>query len=54
VIRSFEPGEDWFYDYRTDNLAVGPELAPPHSHPVEQGVPGPVGRVPKDWQRQLG
>ena len=54
IIQSFEPGEDWFYDYRTNDFVVGPELAPPHSHPVEQGVPGPVGRVPADWQRQLG
>jgi uncharacterized UBP type Zn finger protein len=54
IIQSFEPGEDWFYDYSTNDSVVGPELAPPHSHPVEQGVPGPVGRVPKDWQRRLG
>jgi Zn-finger in ubiquitin-hydrolases and other protein len=54
VIQSFEPGEDWFYDYRTDDFTPGPELAPPHSHPVEQGVPGPVGRVPDDWARLLG
>jgi Zn-finger in ubiquitin-hydrolases and other protein len=53
-IQSFEPGEDWFDDYRTDDFAVGPELAPPHSHPVEQGVPGPLGRVPEDWERWLG
>ena len=37
-----------------DYPGVGPELAPPHSHPVEQGVPGPVGRVPEDWERRLG
>jgi uncharacterized UBP type Zn finger protein len=54
VIQSFEPGEDWFYDYRTDDFVAGPELAPPHSHPVEQGVPGPPGRVPADWERRLG
>jgi Zn-finger in ubiquitin-hydrolases and other protein len=54
IIQSFEPGEDWFYDYRTDDFTPGPELAPPHSHPVEQGVPGPVGRVPDDWARLLG
>ena len=53
VIQSFEPGEDWFYDYRTDDFLDGPELAAPHSHPPEQPVPGPAGAVPSDWQRHL-
>ena len=53
IIRSFEPGEDWFYDYRTGEFLVGPALAAPHSHPREQPVPGPAGAVPRDWQRQL-
>ncbi|WP_250340352.1 UBP-type zinc finger domain-containing protein [Luteibacter flocculans] len=29
IIQSFEPGEDWFYDYRTEAMLDGPELAPP-------------------------
>lgn len=53
IIRSYEPGEDWFYDFRTDDYAEGPELAPPESHPVEQTVPGPAERVPANWQQQL-
>ncbi|WP_431245907.1 UBP-type zinc finger domain-containing protein [Leifsonia xyli] len=53
IIRSFEPGEDWFYDYRTGSFIDGPELAPPVSHPVDQTVPGPADRVPRDWERQL-
>ncbi len=53
IIRSYEPGEDWFYDFRTDDYATGPELAPPQSHPVEQTVPGPAERVPASWQQQL-
>jgi len=53
VIRSFEPGEDWFYDYVRDEYLEGPKLAPPNAHPREQGVPGPVGRVPEDWESQL-
>jgi Zn-finger in ubiquitin-hydrolases and other protein len=53
VIRSFEPGEDWFWNYRTDDYMDGPRLAPPEHHPVEQPVPGPAGRVPADWQEQL-
>ena len=53
VIQSFEPGEDWFYDYRSEEFFVGPALAPPHSHPLDQGVPGPPGRVPPEWQSRL-
>jgi Zn-finger in ubiquitin-hydrolases and other protein len=53
VIQSFEPGEDWFYDFRTDAFVTGPKLAEPLSHPVDQPVPGPRGRVPEGWQSQL-
>ena len=53
VVQSYEPGEDWFWDYATEQYAVGPELAPPRHHPLEQPVPGPVGRVPTGWERQL-
>jgi hypothetical protein len=53
VIASFEPGEDWFYDYQSKDYTSGPSLAPPTHHPIEQTVPGPAGRVPADWQQQL-
>ena len=53
VIASFEPGEDWFYDYRSEEFLEGPALAPPTHHPQEQTVPGPADRVPPDWQRHL-
>ena len=53
VVQSFEPGEDWFYDYATDEYLDGPELAPPRHHPDDQPVPGPAGRVPVGWQRML-
>ena len=53
VIRSFEPGEEWFFDYRTSRMVSGPELAPPACHPVSQPVPGPEGRVPSDWLAHL-
>ena len=33
VIQSFEPGEDWFWDFRTDEPVDGPELAPPRRAP---------------------
>ncbi|MFG2358722.1 UBP-type zinc finger domain-containing protein [Streptomyces sp. NPDC048521] len=54
VVQSFEPGEDWFWDFaHKDVLDVELELAPPGSHPEEQPVPGPAGRVPEDWVRRL-
>ncbi|MEU3018981.1 MULTISPECIES: UBP-type zinc finger domain-containing protein [unclassified Nocardiopsis] len=51
IMQSFEPGEEWFYDFRTQEVGSGPELAPPTSHPLDQPVPAPADRVPKDWQR---
>jgi hypothetical protein len=53
VIQSFEPGEDWFWDYTTEEFGDGPTLAPPEHHPLTQPVPGPEGQVPRDWQRHL-
>jgi hypothetical protein len=53
VIRSFEPGEDWFYSFVTEEFAEGPPLAPPVAHPLDQPTPGPSGRVPRDWERHL-
>ena len=53
VIRSFEPGEDWFFDYRTGGTAQGPALAAPLAHPADQPTPGPAGRVPADWESRL-
>ena len=53
IICSFEPGEDWFWDFEAEQSLDGPDLAPPQHHPVEQPTPGPSGRVPADWQRHL-
>jgi ubiquitin-hydrolase Zn-finger-containing protein len=53
IIRSYEPGEDWYWDYETSQFAEGPELAPPQHHPVDQPAPGPAGRVPADWQNHI-
>jgi hypothetical protein len=53
LIRSFEPGEDWFWNYTTEQFYDGPALAPPEHHPLDQPTPGPAGRVPADWQRHL-
>jgi hypothetical protein len=55
IIASFEPGEDWFYDYEKQGMITikGVELLPPHSHPESQPAPGPAGRVPANWQSLL-
>jgi hypothetical protein len=53
IITSFEPGEHWFYDYRTEQAFAGPKLHPPRAHPDDQPVPGPAGAVPSDWQAQI-
>jgi Zn-finger in ubiquitin-hydrolases and other protein len=53
LIRSYEPGEDWFWDYVSEQFYDGPVLADPQHHPLDQPVPGPAGKVPADWQRHL-
>ena len=50
IVQSFEPGEDWFWNYETSEAFTGPRLTPPVQHPVDQPVPGPAGRVPRDWR----
>ena len=52
LIRSFEPGEDWFWDYATEQFTTARRWRPQH-HPLDQPVPGPAGKVPADWQRHL-
>jgi hypothetical protein len=53
IITSFEPGEDWYYNYRTEEMGGGPPLSPPEHHPRSQPAPGPAGKVPRDWQQHL-
>jgi hypothetical protein len=53
MIRTFEPGENWFWNYTTEQFYDGPPLAAPLHHPDSQPVPGPAGKVPSDWQRHL-
>jgi hypothetical protein len=52
-IQSFEPGEEWFWDYHAQAFVNGPRLAPPTSHPTSQPAPGPADRVPADWEQIL-
>ncbi|MET1037993.1 MAG: UBP-type zinc finger domain-containing protein [Aeromicrobium sp.] len=53
VMTSFEPGEDWFWSFETEQSFAGPALAPPQEHPVDQPAPGPAGAVPRDWRIHL-
>jgi hypothetical protein len=53
IISSFEPGEEWFWNYQTSTYIDGPSLVPPDCHPLDQPVPGPAGRVPSDWAAHL-
>ncbi len=53
VVQSYEPGEDWFWDYAHLEYVDGPMLAAPQHRPLDQPVPGPAGRVPPDWESQL-
>jgi hypothetical protein len=53
IVRSYEPGEAWFWNYAAEKFSAGPPLAPPEHHPLDQPVPGPAGRVPDDWQSRL-
>ena len=53
IITSFEPGEHWFYDYRTEEFFAGPKLPAPHARPLDQPVPAPAERVPSNWQTLL-
>jgi hypothetical protein len=53
IITSFEPGEHWFYDYRTQESFKGPKLHAPYCHPLDQPAPGPAGAVPANWQSLL-
>ncbi|GLY04302.1 UBP-type zinc finger domain-containing protein [Actinoplanes sp. NBRC 101535] len=53
VVQSFEPGEDWFWDFSSEQAFAGPELAPPTSRPEDQPVPGPAGAVPVEWRSRL-
>ena len=53
VMQSFEPGEDWFWDFARSAAVEGPRLADPQSHPDDQSTPGPADRVPQDWRHHI-
>ncbi|MGB7818972.1 MAG: UBP-type zinc finger domain-containing protein [Ornithinibacter sp.] len=53
IMRSYEPGEDWWYDVRNASFGRGLDLAPPMARPIDQPSPGPAGAVPDDWREHL-
>jgi hypothetical protein len=53
VVRTFEPGEDWFWDYGRQEGFVGPPHVGPAHHPQDQPATGPAGVVPADWQQHI-
>jgi Zn-finger in ubiquitin-hydrolases and other protein len=52
-MQSFEPGEEWYWDFVDQSPAEGPRLADPTSHPEDQPAPGPSGKVPRDWLQRI-
>ncbi|MFX4292683.1 UBP-type zinc finger domain-containing protein [Streptomyces bohaiensis] len=52
-VQSFQPGEDWFWDYDEEQVLGGPELAPPAEHPFDVTTPGPLERLPADWRSRI-
>jgi hypothetical protein len=52
-MQSYEPGEDWIWDFAEETFAEGPPLAEPTSHPADQPTPGPAGAVPADWREHI-
>ena len=53
IMRSFEPGDNWFWNFELNSYCDGPPLAAPVSRPADQGVPGPKDRVPGNWRELL-
>jgi hypothetical protein len=53
IVQSFEPGEDWFWNYATEEFYEGPALVGPTERPADQPTPGPNGAVPGDWRVHL-
>ena len=53
LVRSFEPGESWYWDYRSNEMLDGPDLPEPQHRPEDQSVPGPADRVPADWRAHI-
>ncbi|WP_394553482.1 UBP-type zinc finger domain-containing protein [Agromyces sp. MMS24-JH15] len=53
IAQSFEPGEDWMWDYELSVAVPTVDLAPPTSRPESQRPPAPRDRIPDDWRERL-
>ena len=53
IVASFEPLQNWFYDYEKRRVFRAKRLLPPYARPSTQPSPGPAGRVPDDWESLL-
>jgi hypothetical protein len=53
IVASFEPLQNWFYDYRSKKVLKGPKLIGPRWRPETQPAPGPDGIVPANWESLL-
>lgn len=53
VVASFEPLQNWFFDYEKRRVFRSSRLSPPVSHPEEQAAPGPLDRLPVNWESLL-
>ena len=42
MMRSFEPGESWFWDFATERTSTGRRSPRPRRHPADQPAPGPA------------
>ncbi|WP_103501154.1 MULTISPECIES: UBP-type zinc finger domain-containing protein [Streptomyces] len=51
--QSYQPGEDWYWDYPSERMLAGPRLAAPTEHPAEVTTPGPQDRLPADWASRI-
>ena len=49
IAASFEPSQNWFYDYRKKKVLRGPRLLVPRWRPESQPAPGSEGRVRPNW-----
>ena len=50
VAATFEPGEEWMWNYESQSFIQSTPLAPPQSRPEDQPVPAPADNVPATWR----
>ncbi len=53
LVQSFEPGEDWFWDYQTENYYDGPPWRRRSTTRSSSPRRDPEDRLPADWRRHL-